>query len=80
MTKRNHAAWAALFLAPSAIPLVLFVLLPMISSIRISLLSWNLISAPKFVGLGNYVNLLASPTTARRARACSRTTPTTRST
>jgi multiple sugar transport system permease protein len=65
MTKRNHAAWAALFLAPSAIPLVLFVLVPMVSSIRISMLSWNLISAPKFVGLDNYANLLASPTTAR---------------
>jgi len=63
MAKRNHAAWAVLFLAPSAIPLILFTLLPMVSSIRISLLSWNLISDPRFVGLANYAKLLASPTT-----------------
>lgn len=65
MKKRmRSAAWAAVFLAPSAIPLLLFTLVPMISSIRISLLSWNLISDPKFVGLANYAKLLASPTTA----------------
>jgi len=63
MKKRRNAAWAVFFLAPSAIPLVLFTLLPMVSSIQISLESWNLISAPKFVGLANYAKLLASPTT-----------------
>jgi len=61
--KRRHAAWAVFFLAPSAIPLVLFTLMPMVSSIQISLQSWNLISSPKFVGLANYAKLLASPTT-----------------
>mgnify|MGYP002344200200 FL=1 len=65
MKKRmRSAAWAAVFLAPSAIPLLLFTLAPMVSSIRISLLSWNLISEPRFVGLANYAKLLASPTTA----------------
>lgn len=65
MKKRmRSAAWAAVFLAPSAIPLLLFTLVPMVSSIRISLLSWNLISEPTFVGLANYAKLLASPTTA----------------
>lgn len=65
MKKRmRSAAWAAVFLAPSAIPLLLFTLVPMVSSIRISLLSWNLISEPRFVGLANYAKLLASPTTA----------------
>jgi len=63
MKKRRHAAWAVFFLVPSAIPLVLFTLVPMVSSIQISLESWNLISAPKFVGLANYARLLASPTT-----------------
>jgi multiple sugar transport system permease protein len=63
MKKSRNAAWALFFLAPSAIPLVLFTLLPMVSSIQISLESWNLISAPKFVGLANYAKLLASPTT-----------------
>jgi multiple sugar transport system permease protein len=63
MMKRRHAAWAVLFLAPSAIPLVLFTLMPMVSSIRISFQQWNLISDPTWVGLGNYAKLLANPTT-----------------
>ncbi len=63
MKKRRQAGWAVFFLAPSAIPLVLFTLGPMVSSIQISLQSWNLISAPEFVGLANYAKLLASPTT-----------------
>jgi multiple sugar transport system permease protein len=64
MKKRmRSAAWAAVFLAPSAIPLVVFTLVPMVSSIRISLLSWNLISDPTFVGFANYAKLLTAPTT-----------------
>jgi multiple sugar transport system permease protein len=62
--RRSQAAWAALFLAPSAIPLALFTLWPMVNSIRISFERWNLISAPVFVGPANYVKLLTSPLTA----------------
>lgn len=64
MQKRRHAAWAVLFLAPSAIPLILFTLLPMVSSVGISMESWNLISDPVFVGLANYAKLLTAPVTA----------------
>lgn len=64
MQKRRHAAWAVLFLAPSAIPLILFTLLPMVSSVGISMESWNLISDPVFVGFANYAKLLTAPVTA----------------
>ena len=64
MQKRRHAAWAVLFLAPSATPLILFTLLPMVSSVGISMESWNLISDPVFVGLANYAKLLTTPATA----------------
>ncbi len=51
------------FLLPSAIPLALFVLVPMVSAAWVSLTEWNLISPQRFVGFDNYVNLLSDPTT-----------------
>jgi multiple sugar transport system permease protein len=54
---------ALAFLAPSAIPLLLFVLVPMVSAAGISLTEWNLISPAEFVGLANYASLLTDPRT-----------------
>jgi multiple sugar transport system permease protein len=48
----------AAFLAPSLIPLLLFLVGPMLASIGISFLSWNLISPASWVGLANYRGLL----------------------
>ena len=48
----------ALFLAPSLVPLVLFLVLPMISSIGLSFVSWDLLTHPRWVGLANYRELL----------------------
>jgi len=47
-----------LFLAPSLVPLVLFLVLPMVSSIGLSFLSWDLLTRPRWVGLANYQGLL----------------------
>jgi multiple sugar transport system permease protein len=47
-----------LFLAPSLIPLLLFTVGPMVGSVGLSLVSWNLLKPPVFVGLDNYVRLL----------------------
>jgi multiple sugar transport system permease protein len=55
--------WVLFFLAPSAIPLLLFTAVPMVSSAWVSLHSWNLISPMKWVGLDNYTDLLSDPTT-----------------
>jgi multiple sugar transport system permease protein len=59
---RNHA-WVVFFLAPSAIPLLLFTVAPMVSSIWVSVHEWNLISAMKWVGLDNYSDLLTDDQT-----------------
>ena len=51
------------FLLPSAIPLTLFVLGPMVAAAWVSLTEWNLLSPATFVGLDNYAALLADPRT-----------------
>lgn len=50
-----------LFVLPSFIPLLVFRLLPMVASVGISGLEWNLISAPTWVGLDNYRDVVTSP-------------------
>ena len=47
----------ALFLAPSLIPLVLFLVLPMLASVGLSFASWDLLTHPRWVGLANYRGL-----------------------
>jgi len=49
-----------LFLSPWLIGLAAFTLYPVVSSLWFSLTQYNVIKAPKFLGLGNYV---ASSTT-----------------
>lgn len=51
------------FLLPSAIPLALFVLGPMVAAAWISLNDWNLISPMEFIGWSNYEELLADDRT-----------------
>jgi multiple sugar transport system permease protein len=59
----RHVLTVLAFLLPSAIPLALFSLGPMIASAWVSLNQWNLLSAMKWVGLGNYIHLFSDPTT-----------------
>lgn len=64
-TGRLHYGLVVLaFLLPSAIPLLLFVFVPMLGAAWISLHEWNLISPMTFVGLDNFVTLLSDPRTA----------------
>lgn len=51
-------AVVVLFLAPSLIPLLLFTVGPMVASVGLSAVRWNLLKAPIFVGLDNYDRLL----------------------
>ncbi|ODU65518.1 MAG: sugar ABC transporter permease [Micrococcales bacterium 70-64] len=62
-TRARYALTVLAFLLPSAIPLVLFVLGPMVAAAWISLQKWNLLAPMQFVGLDNYVSLLTDPTT-----------------
>ena len=49
--------WVAFFLAPSLLGLIVFILLPILSSFWYAFTDWNLLSAPEFVGLGNFQEL-----------------------
>ncbi len=52
--------WAAwLFLAPALIGTVVFIIIPICASFFISLLDWNLLGIPKFVGIDNYVEIFS---------------------
>jgi multiple sugar transport system permease protein len=51
------------FLLPSAIPLALFVLGPMIAALWVSFNKWNLLAPMKFIGVDNYAKLLTDPGT-----------------
>jgi len=63
--KARYAGTVLLFLAPSAIPLVLFTFVPMVTAAWTSLHQWNLLSEMKWVGLANYAQLLHDPDTQR---------------
>jgi multiple sugar transport system permease protein len=50
---------ASLFLLPHFAGFCLFMLLPVAGTLAISLLDWNMVNAPRFVGLANYRYMLA---------------------
>ncbi|MEX1169771.1 MAG: sugar ABC transporter permease [Chloroflexota bacterium] len=54
----QHRAAIVLFLGPSLVPLLLFTVGPMVASVGLSLLNWNLLRPPEFVGLANYERLV----------------------
>jgi multiple sugar transport system permease protein len=54
-----ESRWAWLFLAPTVIGLVVLSAGPIIAALAISLTKWDLLTAPKFVGLDNFAALLA---------------------
>ncbi|MFO7244581.1 MAG: sugar ABC transporter permease [Actinomycetes bacterium] len=57
--KARTTLLAYLFLAPSAVPLVWFVIVPMFQAAWTSLHKWNLITPKEWVGLDNYRQLLS---------------------
>jgi multiple sugar transport system permease protein len=58
--RQRMAIEAYVFLLPSFIGLLIFVLLPVIAVAVLSLFKWFLITQPHFIGLGNYVTMLSS--------------------
>lgn len=51
-------ALAGIFLAPSLVPLLAFLVGPMVASLGLSLVKWDLLRPPTFVGFDNYAKLL----------------------
>lgn len=58
--KRTPLIW--LFLAPTLIGLGLFTFLPILASLALAFFRWDIITAPQFVGLGNFVDIATDPT------------------
>lgn len=57
----RRVAVASLFLAPSLLPLLAFVLAPMVASLVLTLFQWNLLQPPHFVGIDNFARLVSDP-------------------
>ncbi|WP_125614668.1 carbohydrate ABC transporter permease [Specibacter cremeus] len=61
--RRDGRKWmAALFLAPTIGGIALFTLVPIVASVLLAFFRWDIISAPKFVGLDNFASIGADPT------------------
>lgn len=59
---RREAVWGYLMIAPLVIGLGVFFYLALGASLLVSLTEWDVLSAPRWVGLGNYLELFGSPT------------------
>jgi multiple sugar transport system permease protein len=55
--RSDQQSEAYLFLLPSLLGFVLFVVLPIIASLVLSFYQWNLVGSPEFVGAANYTEL-----------------------
>ncbi|MBK9941034.1 MAG: sugar ABC transporter permease [Kouleothrix sp.] len=53
----GHQREAYLFLLPSFLGFVLFIVGPVLASLALSLVRWNLLNPPVFIGLGNYTEI-----------------------
>ena len=53
----GEGRWALLFLAPTIIGLAILSAGPILATLAISLTKWDLLRAPQFVGVDNFVNL-----------------------
>jgi multiple sugar transport system permease protein len=60
--RKKETLWFYLLISPWLIGFVLLTLGPMLYSIFLSLTSWDLFTAPKFIGLANYVKLFTRDT------------------
>jgi multiple sugar transport system permease protein len=56
---RQEAMWGYIFLLPTGIGFIIFVLGPMLGALGISLLDWDLLTPPKLAGLANYAKMYA---------------------
>ncbi|EOL44669.1 hypothetical protein RV11_GL002418 [Enterococcus phoeniculicola] len=60
-SKKNNILWICLFLLPSLIGFLVFIIYPVFYSLGVSFTDWDLINPMKFIGLRNYQTLLADP-------------------
>lgn len=53
--------WVLFFLLPSLLGLLIFTVIPMLSSLGLTLFEWDLLTSPNFVGIDNYKRLSKDP-------------------
>ena len=64
--RRTALRWATAAAGPNVLLILVFVYRPLLQSLYLSTLQWNLGSpSARFVGLGNYVEWFSAPTTGR---------------
>ena len=61
-TARRQRLAAFLFLAPACVMVAIYVVWPILSTIRLSFFTWDGMTEPSFVGLANYVELFQTAT------------------
>jgi multiple sugar transport system permease protein len=64
--RRQETIAGYLFLLPNIIGFLIFSSIPVVATLSISLLDWDLIRAPRFVGIDNYVKLLTDDAVFRK--------------
>jgi len=57
-SRTDSPFWAALFVGPNVILFTVFMVIPLVWGLALSLYDWNLIYAPRFVGFDNYLALM----------------------
>jgi multiple sugar transport system permease protein len=57
----KKAAVISFFLLPNLIGFLFFIGVPILASFGLSFTDWDLLSAPKFVGLDNYIRIFDDP-------------------
>jgi len=55
----NKWSWVLFFLAPSLIGMIVFIVVPILSSLYFAFTDWNLLSSPEWVGLSNFQELMS---------------------
>ena len=60
MRYKKQSASAAIFILPSFLPLVAFLIVPMLAAVTLSFAEWDLLTPPSWVGIENYAELMRS--------------------
>lgn len=60
--QRSNPLFTSVMLAPTVVGLALFTLIPIVGSLLLAFFQWDIISAPKFVGLANFADIATDPT------------------
>ncbi|CCH75905.1 Binding-protein-dependent transport systems inner membrane component [Nostocoides japonicum T1-X7] len=64
-TRRSERRLALVFLIPTVGGLALFTFIPIVGSLVLAFFKWDVISSPKFVGLSNFIDIVADGTVRR---------------